>query len=445
MPKGMSLFGEKICKVFNAEFIEQAAKDTAFVMRKSKITASIFLETVLNGVSEQKPASLLRYISSLNSDRQLSISPQGFDKRFNVRTVSFFNKIFSYLMQDQSCALLNKEILTSFNRVLIQDSTKFKIHESHKENFGGFGKDVPSALCIQLQFDVKASKMESIDIAAGNSSDSKSGNQKAHELQPDDLVINDLGYFSIATFRTIEQKKAYFVSRLKSQCNVYNQEDGAKLDFKKLYLSMEKRKEQSKKIAVFIGADDKFPVLLHLQIVPDEVYAYRLLKKDPKRRGRKNTMTDDVKIRNRFSCYITNAEHVEFTIESIINLYKVRWQIELFFKIWKSTYSIDKINKTKESRMLCQIYAKLILILINQQIFSITNEALFSKGKRLLSLQKCHNTLYRGIKELVTNLFHPSARLNRLLNKIWLTISENHFLHQKKNKVGLLEILASKY
>jgi len=46
-------------------------------------------------------------------------------------------------------------------------------------------------------------------------------------------------------------------------------------------------------------------------------------------------------------------------------MYKLRWQIELTFKNWKSDYGIDNVRSMSYNRFMCLMYAKLILILIN--------------------------------------------------------------------------------
>jgi len=45
-------------------------------------------------------------------------------------------------------------------------------------------------------------------------------------------------------------------------------------------------------------------------------------------------------------------------------IYSLRWQIELLFKLWKSHFELDKWHTENPWRMLCEIYAKLLAILI---------------------------------------------------------------------------------
>jgi len=45
---------------------------------------------------------------------------------------------------------------------------------------------------------------------------------------------------------------------------------------------------------------------------------------------------------------------------------KIRWQIELLFKIWKSHGRVDAWRTKKPARILCEIYAKLIGLVFHQ-------------------------------------------------------------------------------
>ena len=49
-------------------------------------------------------------------------------------------------------------------------------------------------------------------------------------------------------------------------------------------------------------------------------------------------------------------------------LFRVRWQIELLFKLWKSRGQIDSWRSEKPWRILCEVYAKLIAMIIQRWI-----------------------------------------------------------------------------
>jgi len=47
---------------------------------------------------------------------------------------------------------------------------------------------------------------------------------------------------------------------------------------------------------------------------------------------------------------------------------KVRWQIEFVFKLWKSHGLLDEWRSDKPARILCEVYAKLLALLLQHWI-----------------------------------------------------------------------------
>ena len=65
-----------------------------------------------------------------------------------------------------------------------------------------------------------------------------------------------------------------------------------------------------------------------------------------------------------WSIYITNIPKEMLPQDSIHSVYILRWQIELFFKLVKSYAKIDELSGTTVPRVLCELYAKLIVIIL---------------------------------------------------------------------------------
>lgn len=62
--------------------------------------------------------------------------------------------------------------------------------------------------------------------------------------------------------------------------------------------------------------------------------------------------------------YITNVSEVILKAEHIYTMYTFRWQIELLFKLSKSAAGIDEVSGKKESRIITELYAKLLGIIV---------------------------------------------------------------------------------
>ena len=87
----------------------------------------------------------------------------------------------------------------------------------------------------------------------------------------------------------------------------------------------------------------------------------RKARANNKRKGR-GELTAEYVARAHLNLFITNTKSDVVLTNRVWNLYQLRWQIELIFKIWKSICDIEKVKKVKKSRPECYIYSKLILM-----------------------------------------------------------------------------------
>ncbi len=69
---------------------------------------------------------------------------------------------------------------------------------------------------------------------------------------------------------------------------------------------------------------------------------------------------------------VTNVPASLLTAEHILVFYRARWQIELLFKLWKSHGHSDEWTTKKPDHILCEIYAKLLAMLIEHWILITT-------------------------------------------------------------------------
>ena len=61
---------------------------------------------------------------------------------------------------------------------------------------------------------------------------------------------------------------------------------------------------------------------------------------------------------------MTNASTELLSLSEAMVLLRVRWQIELLFKLFKSHTQVDTWQSQKPWRILCEVYAKLVVVLI---------------------------------------------------------------------------------
>ena len=69
--------------------------------------------------------------------------------------------------------------------------------------------------------------------------------------------------------------------------------------------------------------------------------------------------------------YASNVPEKLLNLSETLVLAKVRWQIELLFKLWKNHGKIDEWRTEKPWRILCELYAKLLAMLVQHWVFLV--------------------------------------------------------------------------
>jgi len=65
---------------------------------------------------------------------------------------------------------------------------------------------------------------------------------------------------------------------------------------------------------------------------------------------------------------ITNIPRKMANYEEILVLLRLRWQIERLFRLWKEHGKIDEWRSKKPYRILCEFYAKMCAMIIQQSL-----------------------------------------------------------------------------
>ena len=392
--------------------------------------------------------SLNRLSIGAQNQCDVNISKQGLDQRMNDRAVGFVRGLLEKQLRNQVSENLDVGLMKQFNRVLIKDSTKFDIHEQLEEWFPGFGGSASSAsACIQYEFDLKSGQIIDLDLTPGNRPDARDAQEKTGKIQKNDLSIRDLGYFALDALSDIRMAEAYFLSRLNFKTIVYEQKEDVliELDFGKQYRHMKKNGITRIEKQVLMGKEDKLPVRLIIELMPDQIYEQRVRKVKAYNRKKGHQTSTGYTDRARFNLFVTNASEQMLTAKAIPLFYKVRWQVELIFKVWKSTFGIHVTRKMKIERFLCLLYSKLLLIMINWEIILVFRNNIYAKTNRYLSIDKCFKTLKDNADKLCDILRKPNNTVEGLIQWVEAIFESKHWLEKRKNKMCYEEIIGINY
>jgi len=76
-----------------------------------------------------------------------------------------------------------------------------------------------------------------------------------------------------------------------------------------------------------------------------------------------------------YFCCITTLTREEASTEAVFAWYRIRWQVELLFKRYKSLLHLDHLTKAKPALVTLQIWARLLVAILVEKIASTTRSA----------------------------------------------------------------------
>ena len=375
----------------------------------------------------------------------MSISKQGVDNRFNEESVDFMKSVFAECLENEFHKVIAPNFFSSFNRVLIKDATRFIIPDKLAAHFRGSGSSngkCKAGIGIQYEYDIKNGQTTALEVTDAARCDLTDAKETSTDVLPGDLIIRDLGYFYLSILAEFDRKEAFFLSRLNVKCNVFEDENGSPISFKEMHNYMIKTEIPLLEKSVSAGVKEKLPVRMVVQLVSDEVYEKRIRKIEKKNRESGYNTSDDYKARCRLNIFITNVETKDLVKEDVYAAYKIRWQIELMFKHWKSTCKIHNFQPMKYERFACLLYAKLILIVLNLQLIRNFQSFYFTEHKKLLSEDKCFKTLTKGFERLLRIIKKESTESVNELLKIAELFSREHWKEKRIDRVNYFEIIS---
>jgi hypothetical protein len=238
--------------------------------------------------------------------------------------------------------------------------------------------------------------------------------QKGQQTLPGEMHIFDLGYFDLDWLSQLHADGAYFCCRHKTgtHLKLLGQSAGTALD-SSLDSSLDSplllerlnalpAAQQQVEWEVLMGREAQLPVRLLAVRVPPEVTAQRREQcRKRNRRKRQNVSEERLEMLG-WNLYVTNAPASLLSLEQARVLYRLRWQIERLFRLWKETLQVDCWRSQNPQRILCEIYAKLIGALLTQKL---TAFCLWHDPAR--SLVKCAHTIAQHALALLIHLHKP--------------------------------------
>jgi hypothetical protein len=347
------------------------ARETKCVQRQTKCTGAILAQTLVFGWLDN-PAAPLSGLCDMAASAGITITPQGLDQRFTPALAACLEQV----VQDAVAQVVAADpvaipLLERFaGGVWLEDCSVVSLPPALADRWrgcGSSGEASHAALKLGVRLDLCCGQLHGPVLAAGHLHDRAVSDQQP-PLLPESLRITDLGFFGQARFAALAAQGVLLLSRPQAGTLVLD-EQGRRWDIPDL---LEAQGTDRVDLPIRLGARAQVPCRLVAVRVSAETAAARrrAIRQDAKREGQTPTrsrlgMAD-------WNVYVTTAPGTLLSVDEALVLMRARWQIELLFKLWKHYGGLARSRSANPDRILCEVYAKLLAMVVQHWIMLTT-------------------------------------------------------------------------
>jgi len=347
-----------------------AAKATRFVQRTSPLGGATFSQTLVFGFLGNPQASL-EELAQTAATLGVSITPQALDQRFTPAAAACLAQVLQAALTRLITAhAVAMPLLERFTAVWVQDSSTIVLPEALAAVWHGCGgtttAKTAAALKLQVRLEWRTGQLEGPQLQDGRASDRAA--LVPTTLPSGALWLADLGSWRLDTLQRLDQHGVFWRSRLQVQTALYDS-TGQPHD---LLALLETHPMETVELAVALGEAHRRPARLLAVRVPPAVAAERRRRLRATARKKGRTVSARRLALAAWTMLVTNVPAERLTVREALVLGRARWQIELLFKLWKSQGRVDESRSLKPWRILCEVYAKLLAMVVQHGLFLVS-------------------------------------------------------------------------
>lgn len=341
----------------------------------------------------------------------VGVSKQALDQSLSEKAAGFLQDLLGWGLS-QLCAATpcEVELLKRFNGVYVFDSSVVSLPAELAPIWPGCGStkaDGASAAGLKLHvgLELRSGALIGPEFSSARIHDRRGPHQNL-VLPVQALRLTDLGYFKLKRFEQIAKaEKGYFISKVQCATQILNSQ-GEALPLGE-WLAEQARDQLDQEVV--IGAAQRLRCRLVAFRVNETIVSKRHRKfKEQVAKRQRPTSAEQMRL-SYWLVYLTNIPSELASGEEITVLYRLRWQIELLFKLWKSEGGLSEWHSKKPWACLCEFYAKLLIQLLQHHLLVRTG---WQQEAR--SLVKASRIIRQHVRGLLKHLWQGTAFLEGL-------------------------------
>lgn len=371
----VSQFVEALQRIVGEE-ADQIAREVGFIQRERAFSGADFVQGLIFGWL-QEPEISLDGLTQVLQRREVSITASGLTQRFSPEAAWVLQRVLERLSAEQlEVEPVESAVLKQFRAVILEDSSSIVLPPELVEVWRGCGgstEATAAAIKLFVRWDVLSGQLRGLGLADGRCNDHRSP-LALEDLPAGCLYVADLGFFGVERLRRVAHGsgessagKRYFASRMQVKTALLTR-GGHRIVLAGI---LPQQVGQVVEYGVLLGAAGRLPVRLILQRVPPEVAEERRERIREAAQAQGRAASAEVVALAEWTMVVTNVPRCRLTVEQVFIILRLRWQIERLFRLWKEYGKIDEWRTKKPWRILCEVYAKLCAMLIQQWLIQL--------------------------------------------------------------------------
>lgn len=405
---------------------EQAARDAGLIRRVRQFSGPTFVQALVFGWLDN-PNATHEDLAEVAADLGVDITADALGRRLAQPAADCLQDVLRsalhHVVAAQPAAI---PLLRRFHGVYVRDGSTVSLPAGLADVLPGCGGGDgagPGAAAVKLlpQLELSTGALEAVRLLPGKNA------ERADELAwaplPEGaLLLEDLGFFDLGRLHHYDSQKVYFLSRLPTQVCVWDS-PGHKQTLAALL-----RDVQTATVDAWleVGAKARLRVRLLAERVPEAVAQKRQerLRRRASKKGRPVSAAG-----LQLCCWnvlISNVPERLLSLREAQVLRRVRWQVELVFKVWKSEGRLDESRGQKPYRVLCELLAKLLGQVVQHWASLVAGGSplVYSQRKAARRVRKVALRLLRALAEI--------RRLQRVLEQLRVRLQRHCRLRSRK-------------
>jgi hypothetical protein len=317
-------------KTLSNKALEKLARETGFVRRQRLVTAAGAFWAFIVALGGQSTEFISDVLRTLNARECWTLRYKPFWDRLARRSfVAFMRELFGRLCREMSLRILEREahgVAIQFSAIFVDDGSSFGVADGLRKVFPGrFTKFKPAAVELHAHMDLLADNLSRVTLAADKEAE-RQFLPAANSLPRGSLSLRDRGYIDLGYFEDLADAEAYLICRSHNAinptvvrvCRGMSRKAARRWEGKRL---QQVRKQMPRRdLELRVSWPRPSGGALELRLI--------LRYQKPKRH--KNTASPPS-----WTWLLTNLPP-SVSPWAVGQLYRLRWQIELVFKDWKS-------------------------------------------------------------------------------------------------------------